>query len=130
MTRRREEAEGKNTVRLHRIDRSYDLRLGYACGLHVAKVAQESESAEFALGEQTLPVRALVATCRECNFPGIGRGELVGDEPLPELGLRGVARLRVGEEEDVAEPNDSGAVILRERVLVEVGERGGESLLH
>ena len=66
----------------------------------------------------------------ERYLPGVGSGELVGDEALPECGLRGVDGLRVAEEEHVAEANDAGAIVLGERVLVEAREGGGEALLY
>ena len=130
MTRSGEEAEGKNAVGSHGIDRSDDEVLRGSGVLHVAKVAQEGESAEATIEEQPLPVGALVATGGECNLPGVGRGQLTGDEPPPDQRLIRGHRLGVGEEEHVAKANCAGTVVLGERVLVEAGERCGEPLLH
>ncbi len=80
--------------------------------------------------EQTLPRLALVGAGRQCHLPRVRRDQLAGDQPLPQRGLRLVARLGVRQEQNIAQLHGSGAVVLRQSVLVELGERRGQSLLH
>jgi hypothetical protein len=67
---------------------------------------------------------------RERNLPGVGRGQLVLGQALPQRSLRLVHRARVREEEHVAQANRSGAIVLGQRVLVELAECRGQPLLH
>lgn len=120
VTRRGEEAERKHTVGAHGLERGGDVVLTDSSNLHVAKVAQESKSAEASFDQEPLPVLPLVATTGECDLPGVGSAQLTRCETLPQLGLRGVAGTRVREEEYVAQLHGAIAVVLRERVLVEV----------
>src|SRR6185437_9499130 len=66
----------------------------------------------------------------ERNLPGIGRCQLTRDKALPQLGLRGIHRLSVTEEEHVTQLDRSSAVVLGQRVLVKLGESGSQTLLY
>ena len=95
---------------------SLDARL-----LHVAQVAKQRESAELATRESRRShASRLSRPARKALPPRCREWQLAFDEPLPERGLLGVTRLRVAEEQHVAQPNGAGAVVLGERVLVEL----------
>ncbi len=121
----RQKAERQNAIRLHGSERAEHEFLADACLPHVAQVAKQGQRTELALGKQTLPDLALVRSVathgRQGHLPGVGRGQLVGRKPLPQRGLRVVDRTRVREEQHVAQTNNTGAVVLGQRVLVELG---------
>ncbi len=120
ITRGGEEAEGQDAIRLHRSSAAITSPSVDPCGLHVAKVAQESECAELAAREQTLPVRHACLATREsatsqvsgvASSPAMSR---LHTSPGPRH------RLGVAEEEHVAQTDHTGAVVLGKRVLVEL----------
>ncbi len=130
MTRRSEEAEGKHTVRPHRLERSGDVVLADSGVLHVAKVAQKGEGAEASFDQAAAPSACACLRRWRAQPPRCREWRARRRETLPQLGLRRVARTSVAEEEDVAQTHSTGAVVLRKRVLVEAGEGGRKALLH
>src|SRR5262249_53890157 len=93
---------------------------------------------QLLLTKQSLPGLALgfvpserpARTSRERNLPGVGRGQASPDEALPHGRLCFVTRLGVAEEEHVAQLDGPAAIVLGELILIELRERGRESLLH
>ena len=67
---------------------------------------------------------------RERNLPGVGRGQLVLRQPLPQCGLRLIHGPRMRQEQHVAQTHRAGTVVLGQRVLVELAERRSQTLLH
>src|SRR4029077_11579896 len=97
---------------------------------HVAQVAEQSQRTELLLAEQALPSLALVSTRAQRHFPSVRSGEFSGDQALPHFGLRLVTRLGVSEEQNVAQLDGSAAIVLRERVRIELRESRSQPLLH
>src|ERR1700761_196535 len=94
--------------------------------LQVAKVTEQRECTQLVGHQQTFPDLTLVAGPAiggKRDFPSVRRGELSGNQPLPECSLGCVYRLGVAQEEYVTQANSTGAVVLRKRVLVEASER-------
>ena len=98
--------------------------------LHVAKVAQQRECAQPLLREQPLPVCTLVSTSGKSHFPGIGSEQISFDQTPPQPCLVRVLWLRVAKEQYVAQADYTRTVVLGQCILVELGERCSQALLH
>src|SRR6185437_18451 len=130
ITRSSDEPKRQHALRAHTVETGADQLLIHLGLTHVAQVTQQSQCAQLVLTEQTLPCLALISAAGERNLPGIGRCQLTRDKALPQLGLRGIHRLSVTEEEHVTQLDRSGAVVLGQRVLVKLGESGSQTLLY
>ena len=124
----RQKAERQHARRVHRAKRFGQEGLVHTGLLHVAQVAEQSERAEIAFTKQTFPGLALIGTRRECYLPGVRSCETPFDQPLPQVGLFGVARLGVAEEQYVTQADRAAAVVLRQLIFVELAESLRESL--
>src|SRR5215472_909828 len=129
VTRRRDEAVGKDAVRPHRLDGVGDGPARHLRLLHQAQVAEQRQPAQPLLGHQPLESLALVLAGRERHLPGVGRSKLAVDELLPHLLLGLVLRLGVDEEQHVPDPHRAVAVVLRELIGVELGKCPRQALL-
>src|SRR5262249_37190851 len=130
ITRSSDEAEGQHTLGTHVADRGEDEVLVNVRGLHIAQIAQQRQRSQLVLAQEALPALALLGSARELDLPRLGRSERAGDELLPPLLLHSVLRTSVREEEHVAQLHPALAIVLRERVRVELCERRSEPLLH
>ena len=130
ITRSGDKAERQHALGLHAGQPGADHRITYLGVRHVAQVAQQRQGAQLVFAEQSLPGFALVRAGGERHLPGIGRGQFVRHQALPQIGLGGVHRLGVAEEEHVTQLHRSGAVVLGQRVLVKPGEGRGQPLLY
>src|SRR5579864_794366 len=97
---------------------------------HVAQVAEQSQRTKLFLTEQSLPSLALVSTRAQRHFPSVRSGKFPGDQALPHFSLRLVTRLGVSQEQHVTEFDRSAAIVLRERVGIELREGRSQPLLH
>src|SRR5579871_2209352 len=130
VTRRSQKAERQHTRRAHGAERGEYEILVHSNLPHVAQVPEQSEFSEFLLTEQPLPSLALVSARRERDLPRVGHSKFARDQPLPHFGLRLVARLGVGEKQHIAQLDGSAAIVLRQSVLIELGESSRQPLLH
>jgi len=123
----RPESEGKNPVRLHTFERGQNQVLADPglCRLRRFRSRASEPSLRSASRRSTpracsRPPRLRHAGNRERNLPGVGRNQLVLSQPLPQGNLRFIHRPRVREEKHVAQTNSAGAIVLGQRVLVEL----------
>src|SRR3954463_16388087 len=80
--------------------------------------------------EQALERLALVATGGERNLPGVRRRKLTLGQLLPDRGLRLVTRLRVGEEQYVAQLHRGIPAVLGPRRARNLAQAPSQSLLY
>ena len=125
-----DEAEGENSLGLHLAETATDQILAHSCFDHVSQVAEKGECAELVLGQKALERLLLIPAGAQPDLPRVGGGESVLSDLLKQHRLCLILRLRVAEEEDVAELELSALTpVLRERVFGELSERSSDPLL-